>query len=56
MPIIEDLARALAWTAHEAVHLAMHYTGEPVTQVESEIEKGFDEVDIGGESADDEDE
>lgn len=56
MPIVEDLARSLAWTAHEAVHLRMHYTSEPITQVESELEKGFESVDIGLQPADDEDE
>lgn len=56
MSIVEDLARALAWKAHEAVDLILRHTGEPVTQIESEIEKGFESVDIGVEPADDEDE
>ncbi|MFM0010974.1 hypothetical protein [Paraburkholderia sediminicola] len=56
MPIIEDLARALAWKAHEAVDLILRHTGESVTQVESEIEKGFDSVDVGVEPTEDDDE
>jgi hypothetical protein len=47
MSIIEDMARSLAWKAHEAVNLLLRHTGESVTQVESEVEKGFDAVDIG---------
>jgi hypothetical protein len=32
----------------------MRHTGESVTEVETEVEKGFDAVDIGGETTDDE--
>lgn len=54
MSIVEGIARALAMKAHEAVDLILRHTGESVTQVESEIEQGFDAVDIGGETTDDE--
>jgi hypothetical protein len=54
MSIVEDLARSLAMKAHEAVEVTMRHTGESVTEVETEVEKGFDAVDIGGETTDDE--
>ncbi|WP_321868627.1 hypothetical protein [Paraburkholderia tropica] len=54
MSIVEGIARALALRAHEAVDLILRHTGESVTEVETEVEKGFDEVDVGGETPDDE--
>ena len=44
MSIIKDIAHALAWKAHEAMS---RLPGESVIQIETEVEKGFDAVDIG---------